>query len=356
MAAARRARRGGFWSRFNALMSLALTAGALLLATALYVVFEANRAGPSTEEKVVVVPRGAGINAIGRLLEAEGQIRNPLIFRVATYAYSQQRVLKAGEYSIPAHASPRAIIDMLASGSALAHSITVAEGLTSSAIVEILARSDLLTGDVPEVPPEGSILPETYNVERGADRSEVLRRMMEARSQALQDAWARRANGLPVRTPEEAVILASIVEKETGIAAERPRVASVFVNRLKRGMRLESDPTIIYGVCRQHPERCVNGRLVNETTGLQRGIRQSEIALNTGYNTYQIPALPPTPIANPGRASIEATLNPAHTNDIFFVADGTGGHVFATNVRDHNANVARWRQVEREAAAAASNR
>jgi UPF0755 protein len=165
----------------------------------------------------------------------------------------------------------------------------------------------------------------------------------------VEELWARRARDLPLQTPEEAVILASIIEKETSVEAERPRIASVFVNRLKRGMRLESDPTIIYGICRRHPERCVNGRLVNEQSGLQRGIRQSEIALDTGYNTYQIAGLPPTPIANPGRASLEAAMNPAQTNDLFFVADGTGGHVFAATAREHSRNVARWRELERDA-------
>jgi UPF0755 protein len=349
MAAARRARRSGFWARFNTLMSAALTAAALALGAAMLFVMEANRPGPSTDENaIIVVPRGASVTAIGRLLEAEGQIRSALVFRFATYAYARNRPLQAGEYALPANASPRTIIELMASGQALAHSITIAEGLTSAAVVDALARSELLTGDVPPVPTEGAILPETYSIERGADRATLLRRMVGARNQTVEELWARRAQGLPLQTPEEAVILASIIEKETGIDAERTRVAAVFVNRLRRGMRLESDPTIIYGVCRQHPERCVNGRLVNERTGEQRGIRQSEIELNTGYNTYRIAGLPPTPIANPGRASLEAAMNPARTNDLFFVADGNGGHVFASTVREHNRNVARWRLAERD--------
>src|SRR5690606_18966200 len=189
-------------------------------------------------------------------------------------------------------------------------------------------------------PPEGSVLPETYQIERGDDRAAVLKRMMDAQEALLAQLWAKRHPGLPFDTPEEAVTLASIVEKETGVAAERPRVAAVFVNRLRRGMRLESDPTIIYGLTRGRP--------------LGRGIRASELAAATPYNTYLIDGLPPTPIANPGRASLAAVLDPPKTDELFFVADGTGGHVFAKTYEEHLRNVAKWRALEKAKAAEAA--
>jgi UPF0755 protein len=222
--------------------------------------------------------------------------------------------------------------------------VTVPEGVTSAHAVAILARHPVLTGSAP-VPPEGALLPETYDVQRGDDRAAVLNRMMEARDKVLVDLWANRQAGLPISTPEEAVILASIVEKETGIAAERPQVAAVFVNRLRRGMRLESDPTIIYGLSKGEP--------LLDAAGRRRGLRRSELERPNPYSTYQIDGLPPTAIANPGVDSLRAVLNPPATADLFFVADGSGGHVFARTFDEHLRNVARWRQVERARAAAA---
>src|SRR5262245_1076436 len=176
-------------------------------------------------------------------------------------------------------------------------------------------------------------------------RAALLQQMRDARDRALGEIWAHRQTSVPLQSPDELVKLASIVERETGLVSERPMVAAVFVNRLRRPMRLESDPTIIYGVCKRYPDRCRDGRLV-DARGHIRVIRQSEIALNTGYNTYRIDGLPPTPICNPGRAALEAAANPANSNAVFFVADGTGGHAFASTVAEHNANVARWRQIE----------
>ncbi len=353
MAAAHAARRDhpggdGFWARLNSLLTIAIVIAAVSVLAIIGFIWETSRPGPNARaDAIVVAPRGASVTAIGRILEEEGQIRSALVFRLATMVYARNRSLQAGEYEIAARASPRAIIEQMTSGRALLHPITIAEGLTSAMVIDVLANSDVLTGEVPPIPAEGGVLPETYNVERGMDRGALLRRMMNDRDRVLADVWARRARDLPIATPEEAVILASIVEKETGIASERPRVAAVFTNRLRQGIQLQSDPTIIYGVCRLHPERCRNGRLVNERTGVQRGIRQSEIDMNTGYNTYRIPRLPPTPIANPGRAALEAVVNPPRTNELFFVADGTGGHAFAATVVEHNRNVARWREIER---------
>jgi UPF0755 protein len=327
-----------------------VTIAAIGFVAAVAFVAESTRPGPNeTERAIVIVPRGAAVTTIGRILEEEGQVRFGLVFRIASMVYGGARPLRAGEYAIPARSSPRAIVDMMVNGRVVLHAITIPEGFTSLATVNVLASSDVLSGAAPPVPPEGSLLPETWNVERGTDRTALLARMRAARDEAVRNVWARRANDLPIYNVEDFVKLASIVEKETGIESERRQVAAVFVNRLRRGMRLESDPTIIYGVCRTYPARCVNGRLVDERTGEQRGIRASEIALNTGYNTYRIPALPPTPIANPGRATLEAVANPADSRALFFVADGTGGHVFASSLAEHNRNVARWRQIEKAA-------
>jgi UPF0755 protein len=217
--------------------------------------------------------------------------------------------------------------------------VALAEGVTSWQVVEALNQADFLTGEVTEIPAEGTLAPESYEVVDGADRVELLTQMAELQAERLSEAWANRAEGLPFDTPEEALIMASIIEKETAIPEERPTVSSVFANRLDLGMRLQTDPTVIYGV--------TEGRGV-----LGRGLRQSELRGATPWNTYVIDGLPPTPIANPGLLSLEAALNPLETDYIFFVADGTGGHAFATNLADHNANVARWRQIEREREAA----
>lgn len=216
--------------------------------------------------------------------------------------------------------------------------IAMAEGVTSWQVVEALKQSGFLTGDIKEVPPEGSLSPDTYEVARGADRAALIADMTGRQAKVLQAAWEARATGLPYKTPDEALVMASIVEKETGVASERPRVASVFVNRLNKGMKLQTDPAVIYGVTK--------GQGV-----LDRGLRRSELAKETPYNTYVIDGLPPTPIANPGKAAIEAALNPEATDNLYFVADGSGGHSFAATLEEHNANVAKWRKIEAEQAA-----
>ena len=227
------------------------------------------------------------------------------------------------------------VYELLRSGQTIQHSVTFAEGLTSAMIVAVLNDSDVLTGEIAEVPAEGTLLPETYHVTRGTSRQDLLDRMARDQRELLDELWPNRAPNLPIETREEAIILASVVEKETGVASERPEVAAVFINRLRRGMRLESDPTIIYGISQGEP--------------LGRGLRRSEIDNeNNAWNTYQIPRLPPTPIANPGRESLAAVLNPAETSALFFVADGTGGHVFADTYAQHQRNVAQWRRIERQ--------
>jgi len=310
----------------------------------------AARPGPSAEDKPFIVERGATGASIAHALEGQGLIYDDLVFRISNRLHGGNSI-QAGEYLIPARASARDIVDMMTSGDALQHALTFPEGITISAVMRIIGESDVLTGEMPEAPPEGSILPDTYPVQRGMSRAALLQQMRDAHDQAVAQVWASRAQNLPLRTPDDLVNLASIVERETGIASERPQVAAVFVNRLRRPMRLETDPTIIYGVCKVHPTRCRDGRLV-DAQGNRRTIRQSEIDLNTGYNTYRIDGLPPTPISNPGRAALEATANPAQSNALFFVADGTGGHTFASTLAEHNANVARWREIEAQRLAA----
>jgi UPF0755 protein len=298
--------------------------------------------GPKAErgaETTVILRRGAGLSEIADALDRSGAIGSSTLFMIAARANGAAGRLKAGEYAFPSGASMATVLDKVRRGQIVRHFVTIPEGVTSEVAVEILMRSPVLTGAAP-IPPEGSLLPETYDVQRGDDRGAVLARMTSARDRLLTALWTQRAPDLPVRTPEEAVILASIVEKETGIAAERPRVAAVFVNRLRQGMKLESDPTIIYGLTGGRP--------------LGRGLRKSELAAPNPYSTYQIAGLPPGPIANPGRAAIAAVLNPPRTEELFFVADGTGGHVFAVSFDQHLKNVERWRAVERQRAAQAA--
>jgi UPF0755 protein len=313
----------------------------------LWVNNEINRAGPAPAEATFVVARGASVSSIGRDLQRSGIIRDARIFRAAHLLHARRATLQAGEYKFPASASMRDVVRTLADGGAVQHAITFPEGVTVADVMRILRESAVLSGEMPEPPPEGSLLPETYHVQRGMTRAALLAQMREKRDAALAEIWASRAENLPVRTPEELVILASVIERETGVGAERPLVSAVIVNRLRRPMRLEMDSTIIYGVCVRYPGRCRDGRLVDER-GEPRVIRQSEIALDTGYNTYRIDGLPPTPIANPGRAALEAAADPAESDALFFVADGSGGHEFTSTLAAHEAAVARWRAIERQ--------
>jgi UPF0755 protein len=338
---------GGF---FSFLFWVGVIAGAAVLFAFFYFTSAIARPGPSAEARAFMVERGASGADIAAALESQGLISDSLLFRIENRLRGSSS-LQAGEYQIPARASVKDIVAMMTSGDALQHAITFPEGITIAAAMKIIEESDVLTGDMPEAPPEGSILPDTYHVQRGMTRAALLQEMRTAHDEAVAEIWASRQPNLPLAAPADLVNLASIVERETGVASERPLVAAVFINRLRRPMRLETDPTIIYGVCSQFPARCRDGRLV-DAQGNRRTIRQSEIALNTGYNTYRIDGLPPTPIANPGRAALEATANPAQSNALFFVADGTGGHVFASTLAEHQANVARWRQIEAQRLAA----
>lgn len=316
------------------LVSAAVTFSLVLALAGLWALWMYQGPGPSAEgdSTTVILRRGAGLPEIASTLEGAGVISSAPIFLAAAQATGAARSLKAGEYEFAARQSMARVLDDIRAGRVVRHFVTIPEGVTSEMVVEILAENPLLTGVAPS-PPEGALLPETYQIERGEDRAAVLQRMMDAHDEVLALLWSKRQPGLPVNSPQEAVILASVVEKETALGSERPQVASVFVNRLRRGMRLESDPTIIYGLTKGRP--------------LGRGIRQSELDRPTPYNTYRVDGLPPTPICNPGRAALAAVLDPPETDYLFFVADGSGGHAFAATYDEHRRNVERWRRIER---------
>ncbi|MDB5521058.1 MAG: endolytic transglycosylase MltG [Tardiphaga sp.] len=295
-------------------------------------------AGPLREEKIVNIPARAGKGDIAELLLKEGVIdANRWVFIGSVFALKASSELKPGEYLFQKNASLRDVIGTIVEGKVVQHSVTIPEGLTSEQIVARLSDNDIFAGAIREMPREGTLLPETYKFPRGTTRDQVIQRMQQAQKRVLAEIWERRSADVPVKTPEQLVTLASIVEKETGRADERSRVASVFVNRLQKKMKLQSDPTIIYG-------------LVGGKGTLGRPIKRSEIQQPSPFNTYVVDGLPPGPIANPGRASLEATANPARTRDLFFVADGTGGHTFSETYDAHSKNVAKLRAIEKAAA------
>ncbi|MGQ7793963.1 endolytic transglycosylase MltG [Faunimonas sp. B44] len=290
--------------------------------------------GPLGESKTVMIPRGTDLESIASLLKRQQVIDSDFIFSNGVRLYKQESRLKAGEYLFEPGVSMREVMDALVSGRSILHAFTVPEGVTSQQVVDRLLANDVLVGEVAEVPPEGALLPDTYKFTRGTSRQQILDQMKRAQQKAVEEIWARRSPDVPIDNVEDFVTLASIVEKETGRADERPRVAAVFINRLKKNMRLQSDPTIIYGM------------FGGKGKPPDRPIMRSDINRETPYNTYTIAGLPPTPIANPGRESLEAVANPSRTDELYFVADGTGGHVFATSLDEHNRNVARWRKIE----------
>ncbi|WP_439155822.1 endolytic transglycosylase MltG [Yoonia sp.] len=348
--------------------------------------------GPLAQAMCLRVQGGSNMSAVAAQLAEKGAVSSPAIFRIGADYQEKSSLLKAGSFRVPEAASMQEIVDIVTRGGRntcgteviyriginaadiqvrelnpvsndyeelvrfdpkeenipdaygtvraatdTTYRVTLAEGVTSWQVLNALGGFDVLEANVNEIPAEGTLAPDSYDIHSGERVSDVLARMQDRQTAILAEAWENRADDLPITTPQEALILASIVEKETGVPSERGEVASVFVNRLNRGMRLQTDPTVIYGI--------TQGEGV-----LGRGLRQSELRGQTPWNTYVIPGLPPTPIANPGRASIEAALNPDSTDYIFFVADGSGGHAFATNLDDHNRNVARWREVEAERA------
>ncbi|MCZ8333412.1 MAG: endolytic transglycosylase MltG [Rhodobacteraceae bacterium] len=347
-------------------------------------------AGPLEQAICFRVERGDSLSAVSRALEEQGAVSDARIFRIGAEYSGKADDLKFGSYLVLPGASMAQVLDSVTAGGQstcgrevnfrisvasaevvlreldpatnryvevvafdpaitaapaeylevaeaddIRWRVTLAEGVTSWQVVDALKRAEFMTGEIAEVPPEGTLAPDSYEVARGADRAELLALMAERQAATLAELWAQRVEGLPYDTPEEALIMASIIEKETSVPEERRRVSAVFVNRLEQGMRLQTDPTVIYGVTK--------GEGV-----LGRGLRQSELRRETPWNTYVIDGLPPTPIANPGRLSIAAALDPEESDYLYFVADGTGGHAFARTLAEHNENVARWRAIERE--------
>ena len=294
--------------------------------------------GTLTEEAVLVIPRGASVRSIGALLDANGVVDDAMIFSWGVRGFGGERPLIAGEYAFPAAVSARGAMRLLQSGKVVVRNLTIPEGLTAMQVFAAVGAAEGLAGALPPADRfgEGRLLPETYQYVRGEAREEILARMESAMAEALDRLWRERSpDTAPLASPDEALILASIVERETGQADERPRVAAVFLNRLRRGMRLQSDPTVVYG-------------LSNGTGTIGRPLTRADLAADHPYNTYLNAGLPPGPIANPGRDSLAAVLQPAKSKDLYFVADGTGGHVFAPTLEEHNRNVARWRRIERQ--------
>lgn len=322
-------------------MRFLLTLAALVIllgagvAAGLYQLSEySHKAGPLPAEKIVFIAPGTGVRAMAAQLQAEGVVAQPYAFLALVKILGNTQKLQAGEYAFDAHVPLAEVLDKISKGDVFARKVTIAEGLSSFDVAAIINATDGLSGEVTP-PPEGSVLPDTYAFIRNDDRGRIVRQMQAAMVKTLDALWERRAANLPFTTKEQALALASVVEKETGIASERARIAGVFVNRLRLGMRLQSDPTVIYAV--------TQGR-----SKLDRVLYQ-HLETDSPYNTYKYAGIPPAPICNPGRAAIEAVLNPEVNDYLYFVADGTGGHVFARSMAEHNANVVKWRAVQRAA-------
>lgn len=293
-----------------------------------------NRPGPLAADTRLVVPRGSGIDAIAGQLERAGVLDDPAVFRLGTRLLGAEKKLRAGEYLFPARSSLQGVLSILRDGKTVVRRLTIPEGLTSAEILRELRDAEGLEGELALVP-EGTLLPETYHYSWGDSRELMVVRMSAAMEDVLARLWEERARDLPLKTPREALILASVVEKETGVKGERPRVAGVFMNRLRKQMRLQSDPTVAYGL---------NGG----RGALDRALTRADLQTDHAYNTYRIDGLPPGPICNPGRAALAAVMKPLATDELFFVADGNGGHVFAKTLAEHNRNVERWRKARRD--------
>ena len=313
------------------LLALGLLALAAL-GVGLYFIQGWNGAGPAARPVAVVIEPGSSLAVAAVTLEKAGAIGSSDRFLFQSKLFGGSTPIKAGEYEIPARASHSEVLGLLQSGKTLQRMVVVPEGLPSVMVHERLMKAPTLTGEIP-IPAEGSVLPNSYAYQRGESRAAVLKRMQDAMTRTLDQLWGKRKPGLPVATKEEAITLASIVEKETGKPSERRMVAGVYVNRLRQGMPLQADPTVIYPVTKGRP--------------LGRRILRSELRADNGYNTYARSGLPIGPIANPGKESIAAVLDPAETQALYFVADGTGGHVFADTLAEHEANRRKWYEIRR---------
>lgn len=318
------------WVLFFIALFLTVMGGALFFGHEILVA-----QGPLETTKRIVIPRGAGPATMAKVLHQEGAITHPLLFRVALMIDPDPKPIKAGEYEVPAHTSMQALVELLQSGKLVQRRLTVPEGMSTAEVLDLVRKADALTGDITVDVKEGDLLPETYFYSRDDTRDGLLLRMKEAMEKTLDEAWRKRTPGLPLANRREALILASMVEKETAVPAERSRVAAVFLNRLRLKMKLESDPTTIYG-------------LTGGKGSFNRELTKADLQSNSPYNTYVVTGLPPGPICNPGRASILAATNPAHDRSLYFVADGQGGHVFSRTIAEHNRNVERWKEIQRE--------
>lgn len=325
----------------NFVMTTIVFVAIVAVAGVYYLIRSFQDPGPLETNTHFMVRQGNGLAEISSNLERNGIVDDARIFRYVTMTYLRNgATLKAGEYEIKAHASMKDVMETLESGKSILYSVVLPEGLTVRQMMNRLKEDPVLEGDIPaELPTEGSLRPDTYKFSRGTRRTEIISQMRAAQDKMVEQIWEHRDPDLPIKTKQEFLTLASIVEKETGKEDERAHVASVFINRLQKGMRLQSDPTIVYGL------------FGGDGKPSDRPIYKSDLAKQTPYNTYLVKGLPPTPIANPGRAALEAVANPWRTNDLYFVADGTGGHVFASTLDEHNANVRRWRKVEADRAA-----
>ncbi len=327
----KRRKSSSFLNKISGFFTFAVVIGLIGGGIGYYASNELNATGPLPQDKIVMIAKNSSGDDIIEQLAREKIIEHPSF--VSAYIMLKRPKFRAGEYQFKAQSSITEVFDTLVSGKPITHKVTIPEGLTSEQITERLIENDILSGDIADTPKEGSLLPDTYTFERGFTREQMLKSMHAAQEKLVKDIWARRSPDVPLRTPGELVTLASIVEKETGKSDERPHVAGVFINRLNKDMRLQTDPTVVYGI--------VGGKGV-----LGRGLTRTELDTPTPYNTYLVKGLPPTPIANPGRAALEAVANPLKSRDIFFVADGKGGHVFAETNEQHSRNVAKWRQIE----------
>jgi len=299
-----------------------------------YVKGQATQPGPLTNETRVVIEPGSGVITIADNLVLQGVVADSMVFRLWARAKDQHRRLRAGEFTVPAHASTQDVLHILAKAKTVVRKLTLPEGLTITEALILIQDAEGLKGPITAIPDEGWLLPETYHYSWGDERVDMVLNMSAAMEDAVRAAWARRPKDFMLKTPLELLTLASIVEKETAVASERPIIAGVFLNRLRKGMRLQSDPTVVYAL--------------SEGSGpLGRALTRDDLKVDSPYNTYQVKGLPPGPIALPGLAALQAVINPAQTDALYFVADGTGGHVFAKTLKQHNRNVAKWRKFKR---------